>query len=113
MRDRLVAGEDWDLLKAFFPSDWEQLSTTTQAVKGLRQDKSAEHLLRTVMLHVGCGYSLRETVVRARESAWLTFRMWHCSNACVSASNGFMRWRSGCGSSGGWRNCAPASGSCV
>ena len=68
MRDRLVAGEDWDLLKAFFPSDWEQLSTTTQAVKGLRQDKSAEHLLRTVMLHVGCGYSLRETVVRARES---------------------------------------------
>jgi Transposase DDE domain len=68
MRDRLVAAEDWDLLKAFFPTDWEQLSRTTHAVKGLRQDKSADHLLRTVMLHVGCGYSLRETAVRARES---------------------------------------------
>ena len=68
MRDLVVAGEDWDFLKAFFPSDWEQLATTTLALKGLRQDKSADHLLRTVMLHVGCGYSLRETAVRARES---------------------------------------------
>ena len=68
MRDRVVAGEDWDLLKAFFPADWEPLAVTTLALKGLRQDKSAEHLLRTVMLHVGCGYSLRETAVRARES---------------------------------------------
>jgi hypothetical protein len=68
MRDLVVAGEDWDLLKAFFPSDWKQLGTTTLALKGLRQDKSADHLLRTVMLHVGCGYSLRETAVRARES---------------------------------------------
>jgi hypothetical protein len=68
MRDQIGLGEDWDLLKRFFPSDWEQLARTTQALKGLRQDKSADHLLRTVMLHVGCGYSLRETAVRARES---------------------------------------------
>ncbi len=68
MCDEIGLGEDWDLLKAFFPADWEQLASTTQALKGLRQDKSADHLLRTVMLHVGCGYSLRETVVRARES---------------------------------------------
>jgi len=68
MRDRVMAGEDWDLLKAFFPTDWEQLAATTQALKGLRQDKSADHLLRTVLLHVGCGHSLRETAVRARES---------------------------------------------
>jgi hypothetical protein len=68
MRDRVVAGEDWDLLTAFFPTDWEPLAATTLALKGLRQDKSADHLLRTIMLHVGCGYSLRETAVRARES---------------------------------------------
>jgi len=68
MRDEIGLGEDWDLLKRFFPADWEELALTTQALKGLRQDKSADHLLRTVMLHVGCGYSLRETVVRARES---------------------------------------------
>ena len=68
MRDEIGFGEDWDLLKRFFPADWEELALTTQALKGLRQDKSADHLLRTVMLHVGCGYSLRETAVRARES---------------------------------------------
>lgn len=68
MQDQIGLGEDWDLLKTFFPADWEQLARTTHALKGLRQDKSADHLLRTVMLHVGCGYSLRETVVRARES---------------------------------------------
>src|SRR5205085_1072189 len=34
--------------------------------KGLRQDKSAEALLRVLLLHVGGGFSLRETVVRAR-----------------------------------------------
>jgi hypothetical protein len=44
------------------------LARSTHALKGLRQDKSADHLLRTVLLHVGCGYSLRETVVRAREA---------------------------------------------
>ena len=68
MDDQIGLGEDWDLLKTFFPVDWEELARTTRALKGLRQDKSADHLLRTVMLHVGCGYSLRETVVRARES---------------------------------------------
>jgi hypothetical protein len=68
MDDQIGLSEDWDLLKTFFPADWQELARTTQALKGLRQDKSADHLLRTVMLHVGCGYSLRETVVRARES---------------------------------------------
>ena len=68
MCDQTGFGEDWDLLKTFFPADWEQLAGTTRALKGLRQDKSAERLLRTIMLHVGCGYSLRETVVRARAS---------------------------------------------
>ena len=68
MYDQIGLGEDWDLLRTFFPADWEQLARTTHALKGLRQDKSADHLLRTVFLHVGCGYSLRETVVRAREA---------------------------------------------
>lgn len=68
MCDQIGLSEDWDLLRTFFPGDWEQLARSTNALKGLRQDKSADHLLRTVLLHVGCGYSLRETVVRAREA---------------------------------------------
>jgi hypothetical protein len=40
----------------------------TEALKGLRQDKSEENYIRTLLLHLGCGFSMRETVVRARQA---------------------------------------------
>ena len=61
-------GEDWELLKTFLPSNWRFLARRTDAIKGLRQDKSEENCLRTLLIHLACGYSLRETVVRAREA---------------------------------------------
>lgn len=60
--------EDWELLLSFFPDDWRDLAVTQDALKGLRRDKDEEKLLRTLLLHVGCGHSLRETVVRARKA---------------------------------------------
>ena len=54
--------EDWELLTGLLPGDWEELAEETGALKGLRKDKSVEKLLRTLLLHVGCGHSLRETV---------------------------------------------------
>jgi len=60
--------EDWKLLVSFFPHDWRHLAATTKALKGLRKDKSEENLLRTLLIHLACGYSLRETVVRARQA---------------------------------------------
>ena len=60
--------EDWDLLLTFFPSDWERLAAESGALKGLRKDKSPENLLRVLLMHLGCGHSLRETVVRARQA---------------------------------------------
>jgi hypothetical protein len=63
-----MMNEDWNLLKTFFPSDWKNLAINTNALKGLRKDKSEEKLLRTLMIHLGCGYSLRETVVRAKRA---------------------------------------------
>ena len=69
MEDEAFAvDEDWDLLQSFFPKGWEDLAMQSDALKGLRKDKSAKLLLRTLLLHVGCGHSLRETVVRAREA---------------------------------------------
>jgi len=101
MCDQIGLGEDWDLLKTFFPADWEQLARTTQALKGLRQDKSADHLLRTVLLHVGCGYSLRETVVRAREAGLadmsdvaLLKRLRKCEQWLYALAVGFWQQRS-------------------
>lgn len=60
--------EDWAVLRSFFPDNWEVLAQETDALKGLRKDKTAESLMRTLLIHVGCGYSLRETVVRARRA---------------------------------------------
>jgi hypothetical protein len=63
-----AADEDWDLLLSFFPPNWKDLAQTTGALKGLRQDKSEENCLRILLMHLGCGFSMRETVVRAREA---------------------------------------------
>jgi len=60
--------EDWELLVEFFPDDWRKLAVDEHALKGLRRDKDEEKILRTLLLHVGCGHSLRETVLRARKA---------------------------------------------
>lgn len=60
--------EDWRLLTSFFPDNWKELAATTSALKGLRKDKSADALLRTLLMHLAGGFSLRETVVRARRA---------------------------------------------
>ena len=60
--------EDWDVLVSFLPGNWRQLAQASGALKGLRKDKSVEPLLRTLLLHLGCGYSLRETAVRASKA---------------------------------------------
>lgn len=58
--------ENWGVLRSLFPPGWEQLGRTSGAVKRLRGFASLEALLRTLLMHVGCGWSLRETAVRAK-----------------------------------------------
>ena len=60
--------EDWDLLISFLPGNWRDLAAATGALKGLRKDKSADNLLRVLLIHLGCGHSLHETAVRARQT---------------------------------------------
>ena len=60
--------EDWRLLVSFLPGNWRELAASTGALKGLRKDKSAENLLRVLLIHLGCGHSLRETAVRAQQA---------------------------------------------
>ena len=45
--------ENWELLMSFFPADWRKQAQTYGALKGLRQDKSAESYLRVLLLHFG------------------------------------------------------------
>ena len=63
-----AADEDWNVLLSFLPRNWKQLAQVAGAMKGLRQDKSEENCLRVLLMHLGCGFSMRETVVRAQEA---------------------------------------------
>jgi hypothetical protein len=61
-----VGGEDWQVLLSLFPKDWQKQAGESGALTRLRGFCSAEALLRTILLHVARGYSLRETVTQAR-----------------------------------------------
>lgn len=62
----MVELDDWGVVKGMFPTEWEQLGRSSGAVRRLRGFPTLESLLRTLLLHVGCGWSLRETAVQAK-----------------------------------------------
>ena len=61
-----ASDESWELLLSLLPLGWEQQAVLCGAVERLRGFRSAGELLRVLLMHVGKGYSLRETAVRAR-----------------------------------------------
>lgn len=63
-----VAGieQDWDVVTAMLPAQWQAKATELGAVRRLRGFDSIEALLRVLLIHLADGCSLRETVVRAR-----------------------------------------------
>lgn len=61
-----AAVEDWQVLVSLFPEGWQEQAKATGAIERQRGITSPEALLRLYLLHVGRGYSLRETVVRAK-----------------------------------------------
>jgi hypothetical protein len=58
--------EDWQLLLGLLPAQWQQQAVLSGACERLRGFSTTASLLRTLLMHVGSGYSLRETVVRAK-----------------------------------------------
>ncbi len=60
--------EDWQLLASLLPPQWRQQAFLCRAVERLRGFASVDALLRTLLLHVGKGYGLREAAVRAKAS---------------------------------------------
>src|SRR5580693_9049056 len=61
-----IGDEDWAVLRSMFPKGWEEEAETSGALSRMRGFESADALLRTILLHVARGYSLRETAVQAR-----------------------------------------------
>ena len=60
--------ESWPLLLSLLPSDWESQAIHWRAITRLRGFPSASAMLRVLLLHVGKGYSLRETAALASEA---------------------------------------------
>lgn len=66
-----VAGEvasveqDWGVVTAMLPVDWQAKAMELGAVRRLRGFSSIEALLRVLLIHLADGCSLRETAVRA------------------------------------------------
>ena len=65
-----ILEENWKVLTSLFPTGWQQMAWQSGAVERLRGFPSPDVLLRMLMLHVARGYSLRETVVRAKLANW-------------------------------------------
>jgi hypothetical protein len=61
-----AAQENWQTLVSLFPSQWRERAGESGAVERLRGFSSAEGLLRTLLLHIANGFSLRETAVQAK-----------------------------------------------
>ena len=64
-----IAEENWKVL-ASLPTEWQQMARHSGAIERLRGFPSTEVLLRVLLLHVARGYSLRETIVRAKLANW-------------------------------------------
>jgi Transposase DDE domain len=60
-----AAEESWEALTGLLPADWKEQAVACGAVERLRGFESVSDLMRTLLMHVGRGYSLRETAVRA------------------------------------------------
>jgi hypothetical protein len=64
--ENALMSENWEIVKSLFPEGWERLAKRTSAVKRLRGFNGIEELIRTLLMHIGMGLSLRETVVWAK-----------------------------------------------
>jgi len=60
--------QNWKFLLQFLPRGWEQKAKELGALTRQRKITSAELLLRILLIHLADGCSMRETVIRARES---------------------------------------------
>ncbi len=59
--------EDWQVLLSHLPPGWDVQAREQKALQRARSFDSAEALLRTLLIHLAEGCSLRETAVRASE----------------------------------------------
>ena len=58
--------EDWEVLARALPAGWQEKAKELGALKRVGEFQDASRLLRTMLIHLSEGCSLRETAVRAK-----------------------------------------------
>ena len=67
MEEPSILDENWRVLLSLFPQNWAELAKETGAmVRKLRSFPSEDAVMRTLLIHIAQGYSLRETTVKAK-----------------------------------------------
>lgn len=83
--------EDWAAIMGYLPAGWQERAVGMGALRRARGFSSAEALLRTLLIHLAQGCSLRETAVRARAG-----RLAEVSDVAIwkrlQASEEWLRW---------------------
>lgn len=70
MKDPTLTDGNWDYLLTLLPADWQELAKSSGGVRRLRGAASLSSLLRTLLLHIAHGCSLRTTSVVAKAAGW-------------------------------------------
>jgi hypothetical protein len=65
-----LSDQNWHYLESLLPAGWEAKARTSGAVQRCRGFENIGDLLRTLLLHVGLGCSLRETSVVSKAAGW-------------------------------------------
>jgi hypothetical protein len=60
--------DDWGVVRALLPEGWQEQASACGALVRRRGFADAEALLRTLLIHLADGYSLRRTVVEAAQT---------------------------------------------
>jgi len=70
MNEANLTDRNWDYLLTLLPADWQEMARTSGGVRRLRGTASLSSLLRTLLLHIAHGCSLRTTSVVAKAAGW-------------------------------------------
>ncbi|MDR1020471.1 MAG: IS4 family transposase [Synergistaceae bacterium] len=95
---------DWKALISFLPEGWKEKARELGALSRNRKFMTAETLLRVLLIHIGCGYSLRVTSALSKESGLadvsdvaLLKRVRACGDWFLWMAQGVMeKWRPPC-----------------
>lgn len=85
--------EEWLVLSKFFPKDWRHKAKQLGALQRQRKIKSADDLLRLLLIHLADGCSMRETVSRAQQGG-LSFISDVALLKRLRSSSEWFRWMS-------------------